>query len=184
MRPLGERAGFGNTSQLHGSTPERVEGADAVRVAVLRAAPSLSAARAPAAIANHPHLGRDCPLSWTSRTSWTLAATRLIIRHGPFWVARSRHRPSTAFSCLSRNLSDRRQTPQCTAAAAAPCPGRAGIPLSIQLVGHESGPGSAEACLPSPPSTPTDRASIRCHRPLSPLPVAVLTHRLADKRAA
>jgi hypothetical protein len=132
------------------------------RCCVEAAAASLSGARASS------HLGRDCQSgwtcwsSWTCCTSWTRAAAHLILHHGPLYVARRRR----CASCLSSCLSGRRETPQCAAAAAAH-PGRAGIPLSIQLVGHESGPGSAEACLPNPPSTLADRASIRCHRPLS-----------------
>jgi hypothetical protein len=89
--------------------------------------------------------------------------------HSSWPVVRSPRPPHAqrCVSCLSSCLSGRRETPQFAAAAAAAHPGRAGIPLSIQLVGHESGPGSAEACLPNPPSAPAGRASSRCHRPLS-----------------
>jgi hypothetical protein len=166
----GTRAGFGNTSEPHGSTtPERVEGGAVPRCCVEAAAASLSVARAPS------HLGRDCQLGWTcwtcctSRTSWTLAATHLIIHHGPLYVARRRPRLNAALLvCLAVfPIAERR--PQCAAAAAAAAhPGRAGIPLSIQLVGHESGPGSAEACLPNAQhARRQDLDSMPPHRPLS-----------------
>jgi hypothetical protein len=98
----GTLVGFGNTSEPHGSTtPERVEGGAVPRCCVeAAAAASLSVARASS------HLGRDCQsgwtwwtswTSWTCCTSWTLTATRLIIHHGPLYIARGRHMPNAAF---------------------------------------------------------------------------------------
>jgi hypothetical protein len=121
----------------------------------------------------------------TPWTRWTLAATRLIIHH--LTMVHSTQ-PAAATRPTRRSLfvqlSFRSQRDVQCAAAAAAHPGRAGIPLSIQLVGHESGPGSAEACLPNPQHVRRQGLDSMPPPTLSPLPVAVLTHRFADRRAA
>jgi hypothetical protein len=180
MRSLGNASGIWQHQLATRSTPpERVEGGAVLRQ---RRRPYLGPVRHPilGAIANqagHGLAGHAIP--WTR---WTLAATRLIIHHltmvhstQPAVVAG----PTRRFLFVQLSFRSQRD-----AAAAAAHPGRAGIPLSIQLVGHESGPGSAEACLPNPQHVRRQGLDSMPPPTLSPLPVAVLTHRFADRRAA